>query len=208
MYDYFPEYLIRGKIFIAKGLRELRGRKGGRAEGRKGGGEDNSVGQVSWLIGLFYNAYFGKMNVKIRKAVARDMEVIHKLVCELADYEHGLHRVTTTPESYRKDFEEKVFDAFVAEVDGDILGMALYYMNFSTWRGKMMYLEDFIVKESMRGHGIGAKLFEAFLDEAKKQGCIMVKWQVLRWNEPAIHFYKKYDVVLDDEWVDGKIYFE
>ena len=136
------------------------------------------------------------------------MEAIHALVRELAEYEKGLHRVTTTPESYRKDFEEKVFDAYVAEVDGEIVGMALYYMNFSTWRGKMMYLEDFIVKETMRGHGIGAKLFDAFLEEAKRQGCTMVKWQVLKWNEPAIHFYNKYDVVYDDEWLDGKIYFK
>src|SRR6187549_1754002 len=147
------------------------------------------------------------MNVKIRKAEASDMDAIHKLVCELAEYEHGLHRVTTTPESYRKDFAEKVFDAYVAEVDGEILGMALYYMNFSTWRGKMMYLEDFIVKESMRGHGIGARLFDAFLEEAKRQVCTMAKWQVLDWNEPAIHFYKKYDVVFDKEWIDCKVYF-
>ena len=147
------------------------------------------------------------MEITIRKAGAEDMAAIHALVCELADYEHGLHRVTTTPESYRRDFAEKVFDAYVAEADGEIVGMALYYMNFSTWRGKMMYLEDFIVKESRRGHGIGARLFNAFLEEAKSQDCTMVKWQVLRWNEPAINFYKKYDVVLDDEWVDGKIYF-
>jgi len=70
----------------------------------------------------------------------------------------------------------------------------------------MLYLEDFIVKESERGRGIGALLFDAFLEEARRQDASLVKWQVLRWNEPAIHFYKKYDVVLDDEWVDGKIY--
>jgi len=147
------------------------------------------------------------MEIIIRKAEEDDMRALHALVCELADYEKGLQHVTTSAESYRVDFKNEVFDAFVAEVDGEIVGMALFYMNFSTWRGKMMYLEDFIVKESMRGHGIGAKLFAAFLDEAKKQDCTMVKWQVLRWNEPAIHFYKKYDVVLDDEWVDGKIFF-
>jgi GNAT superfamily N-acetyltransferase len=144
----------------------------------------------------------------IRKATEDDMEAIHALVRELADYEKGLHRVTTTAESYLRDFREKVFDAFVAEVDGDIVGMALYYMNFSTWKGKMMYLEDFIVKESMRGHGIGALLFDAFLEESRRQGAVMVKWQVLKWNEPAIHFYKKYQTVLDDEWYDGKIYFK
>ena len=148
------------------------------------------------------------MQIEIRKANLDDMEAVHALVRELADYEKGLHRVTTTPESYRKDFAEKVFDAFVADANGEIIGIAIYYMNFSTWRGKMMYLEDFIVKESMRGHGIGAKLFEAFLEEAKRQESTMVKWQVLDWNEPAIHFYKKYDVVFDNDWVDCKMYFK
>ena len=72
----------------------------------------------------------------------------------------------------------------------------------------MLYLEDFIVKESERRSGIGAMLFDAFIAEAKRQNVALVKWQVLRWNEPAINFYKKYETVLDDEWVDGKIYFE
>lgn len=148
------------------------------------------------------------MNTIIRCASAPDIPAIHALVCELAEYEHGLHRVTTTPESYRKDFLAGVFDAFVAETNREIVGMVLFYMNYSTWRGRMLYLEDFIVKESMRGHGIGELLFDAFLQEAKRQECTMVKWQVLRRNEPEIHFYKKYDTVFDDEWVDGKIYFE
>ena len=86
--------------------------------------------------------------------------------------------------------------------------MALYFPAFSTWRGRMLYLEDFVVKESERGLGIGAQLFDAFIEEAKRQNVVLVKWQVLRWNEPAIHFYKKYDVVFDDEWVDGKIFIE
>jgi len=143
---------------------------------------------------------------EIRKAVATDMEAIHSLVRELAAYEKGLHKVTTTPASYLKDFNDKVFDAIVAEVDGVVVGMALYFMAYSTWRGKMMYLEDFIVKESIRGHGIGALLFDAFIEEAKKQDAVLAKWQVLEWNEPAINFYKKYDVEFDQEWVDCKIY--
>ena len=148
------------------------------------------------------------MDVLIRKAKKEDMTAVQALVCELAEYERGLHKVVTTPLSYEKDFEDGVFDAIVAKVDGEIVGMALYFMAYSTWRGRMMYLEDFIVKESMRGQGIGAMLFDAFLEESKKKEVALVKWQVLRWNEPAINFYKKYDVDLDDEWVDGKIYFK
>ena len=147
------------------------------------------------------------LQIIIRRANESDLPAMHGLVLELAEYEKGLHKVTTSPESYLVDFRDSVFDAFVAEAEGEIVGMALYFLAFSTWRGRMMYLEDFIVKESMRGHGIGKLLFDAFLDESKKQNVALVKWQVLRWNEPAINFYKKYDVVLDDEWVDGKIYF-
>ena len=71
----------------------------------------------------------------------------------------------------------------------------------------MLYLEDFIVKEEERGAGIGSMLFDAFVEEAKRQKVALIKWQVLRWNEPALNFYRKYQTVLDDEWVDGKIYF-
>jgi GNAT superfamily N-acetyltransferase len=147
------------------------------------------------------------MTIKIRKAEMADMEAIHALVRELAEYEKGLHRVTTKADSYKEDFAGKAFDAFVADVDDEIVGMALFCGMFSTWRGRMLYLEDFVVKESMRGHGIGAILFEAFLGEAKRQEVAMVKWQVLRWNEPGLNFYRKYETVFDDEWVDCKIYF-
>ncbi len=146
------------------------------------------------------------MVIQIRKATEMDVEAIHSLVRELAEYERGLHRVTTTPESYLIDFRNKVFDAFVAEKDGEVVGMALYYVAYSTWRGRMLYLEDFVVRESERGSGIGKLLFESFMEEAKRQDVALVKWQVLDWNEPAIHFYKKYDVVFDAEWLDCKIY--
>ncbi len=147
-------------------------------------------------------------SIAIRKAIDNDLSAIHELVCELAEYEKGLDKVTTSPDSYLKDFRDGIFDAFVAEADGVIVGMALYFMAFSTWKGRMMYLEDFIVRESMRGFGIGAKLFDAFLEESKKHDVALVKWQVLDWNEPAIGFYRKYDTVFDREWVDCKIYFE
>lgn len=148
------------------------------------------------------------MTVKIRKMTASDIPGIHTLVRELAAYERGLHKVTTTPESYLGDFEDGIFDAYVAESDGEIVGMALYFMAFSTWRGRMLYLEDFIVRESMRGAGIGKLLFDAFLEEARKQDVAMVKWQVLEWNEPGINFYRKYPgVEFDGEWVDCKILF-
>src|SRR5687767_9919939 len=120
------------------------------------------------------------MGITIRKANSEDMGAIHALVRELAEYEKGLQNVTTAPETYLRDFQDKVFDAYVAEKDSVIVGMALYYLAFSTWRGRMLYLEDFIVKESERGSGIGALLFEGFIEEAKRQKVALVKWQVLR----------------------------
>lgn len=142
----------------------------------------------------------------IRKASENDIPDIHRLVRELAEYERGLNKVTTTTESYLLDFKEQVFDAFVAELDGRVVGMALYFLVFSTWRGRMLYLEDFVVEETQRGSGIGKLLFDAFMEEAKNQKVALVKWQVLEWNEPAINFYKKYDTDFDGEWVDCKIY--
>ncbi|MEP6647211.1 MAG: GNAT family N-acetyltransferase [Saprospiraceae bacterium] len=146
------------------------------------------------------------MDIQIRKVKETDIESIHSLVRELAEYEKGLHKLTTTSESFLHDFRDKIFDAFVAETEGKVVGMALYFMAFSTWRGRMLYLEDFVVRQTERGSGIGKLLFDAFLDEAKRQEVSLVKWQVLDWNEPAINFYKKYDVEFDDEWLDCKIY--
>ena len=143
----------------------------------------------------------------IRSARLEDMAAILSLVKELAEYERSPQSVTATLETYQEDFREGYFKALVAELDGEIVGMALYYPVFSTWRGRMMYLEDFIVRETLRGSGIGKLLFDAFIEKAKLARSILCKLQVLRWNEPAINFYKKYDVILDDEWVDVKLYF-
>ncbi len=148
------------------------------------------------------------MDIHLRKATPDDMEGIHALVCELAEYEKGLHNVTTTSVSYNTDYADGWFDSFVAESEGQIIGIALYTRMFSTWRGRMLYLEDFVVKESARGQGVGKLLFEAFLEEAKRQKATLVKWQVLDWNEPGLNFYRKYDTVFDKEWVDCKIYFD
>lgn len=147
------------------------------------------------------------MKIAIRKAAPADMDGIHALVCELAEYERGLHRVITTPDEYRADFARGVFDAFVAEMEGEIVGMALYCGMFSTWRGRGLFLEDFIVREGFRGTGIGRQLFDAFMEEARRQDVSLVKWQVLDWNEPGLNFYRKLPgTVFDGEWVDVKIF--
>ncbi len=143
----------------------------------------------------------------IRKAIRKDIPAIYALVCELAEYERLRKEVYATVESYLEDFDNGWFNALVAESNGQIIGITIYYKTFSTWKGKMIYLEDFIVTESERGKGVGKLLFEAFLDESKRLGANLVRWQVIDWNTPAINFYKKYPTVFTDQWIDVKIVF-
>ena len=83
--------------------------------------------------------------------------------------------------------------------------MSFYFIRYSTWKGKCLYLEDLVVKEEYRGKKIGEALFEATIKTAKEINAKQMNWQVLDWNEPAINFYKKFDAELDEEWINGKI---
>jgi len=143
----------------------------------------------------------------VRKATLTDIPAIHDLVRELAIYERAEEEFIATQEEYRRDFKEGVFQALVAEVDKKVVGMVLYYMAYSTWKGKMLFLEDFVISEAFRQQGIGQSLFEAFLAEAKNRDCRLVKWQVLDWNEPAVKFYEKNKALIEKEWWNGKIFF-
>ena len=86
--------------------------------------------------------------------------------------------------------------------------MSFYYIRYSTWKGKCLYLEDIVVKEQYRGHKIGKILFEETIKAAKEMNAKLITWQVLDWNEPAINFYKKFNAELDGEWINGKLRFE
>ncbi|HEY8403557.1 MAG TPA: GNAT family N-acetyltransferase [Flavobacteriales bacterium] len=145
--------------------------------------------------------------VFIRKGQPGDIPQVLDLIKELAEYERALHEVTNTAEQMLEDGfgDQPAYGLFVAEMDGKIVGIALHYIRYSTWKGKMLYLEDIVVKESMRGQRIGAKLFEACLQLVKEKDYAGLVWQVLDWNEPAINFYKKYDAELDGEWINGRI---
>lgn len=145
--------------------------------------------------------------IVIRKGTADDIPAVFSLVEELAIYEKAEHEVVTNIELYEKLFKESLFDFFVAEEKGEVHGIALYYFTFSTWKGKMMYLEDFVVFPEQRGRGIGRLLFEAVIEEAKASECAMMKWQVLDWNVDAHRFYEKYDATLEKDWWNGKLFF-
>lgn len=145
------------------------------------------------------------MNINIRVATQQDCPRLLELIHELALYEKAPEEVTVT----LAEFEDAgfgsnpVWNAFVVENDQLIIGFALYYTRYSTWKGCRLYLEDFIVTESYRGKGIGKLLFESVMKEAKDKNFNGMNWQVLDWNEPATNFYKKYEAQLDPEWLNG-----
>ncbi len=147
------------------------------------------------------------MDITLRKAEIEDVPEIVNMIKELAHYERAPHEVTITAEDLEKDGfgDNPVFEVILALCDGLPAGMAFYYYSYSTWKGKCLYLEDIIVKEQYRGNKIGKALFEAVIGKAKETKAKRMHWQVLDWNEPAINFYKKYDVVLDNTWINGKL---
>ncbi|CUS06797.1 unnamed protein product [Tuber aestivum] len=98
---------------------------------------------------------------------------------------------------------QPVWKAFVAEDVTGILGFALYYTRYSTWKGCRLYLEDFIVTESQRGKGLGKILFERVMKEARDKNYNGMTWQVLDWNEPAINFYTKYNAQIETGWLNA-----
>ena len=145
----------------------------------------------------------------IRRGREADLPHVLALIQELAAYERAPEAVTNTLEAMRRDGfgPSPIFGFFVLEdEDADILGMALFYTAYSTWKGRMLYLEDLVVTEAARRGGYGQQLFEAVLNEARRTGAKLLKWQVLEWNELAINFYKKAGAEIETEWLNGKIF--
>jgi GNAT superfamily N-acetyltransferase len=145
------------------------------------------------------------MNIRIAKK--EDCPRLMELVNELALYEKAPEEVTVTLQEFEDaGFGDKpVWKAFVAEVDGLIVGFAVYYIRYSTWKGNRMYLEDLIVTESMRGKKVGKLLFDRLIAEAKELGFNGMTWQVLDWNEPAINFYNKYEANIEAGWLNASL---
>lgn len=143
--------------------------------------------------------------MNIRKAVKEDCLAMLELIRELAVYEKAPDEVTVDPQHFEESGfgQNPVWWALVAETDAkQVVGFALYYIRYSTWKGQVMYLEDLLVTESMRGQGIGHQLVDQLVLEAKEKGFRRIVWQVLEWNEPAINFYRKYNAKFDPEWVN------
>jgi len=152
------------------------------------------------------------MDVTIRNAVKEDCPRLLELITELAVYEKAPDDVTVTLDHFTESgFGEKpVWWAIVAATPlpagEEVVGFALYYIRYSTWKGQAMYLEDLIVTEAMRGRKIGKLLFDRLIEEAREKKFNRIIWQVLDWNEPAINFYKKYNASFDGDWLNCCIY--
>lgn len=152
-----------------------------------------------------------KNEVQIRYAVRSDAETMMLLIKELALYENAPEEVTVSMDHFVESGfgPEPVWWALVAVIPASedqreqIVGFALYYIRYSTWKGCRMYLEDLIVNEAWRGKGIGTLLMDRLIKEAKKSGTFSgMMWQVLDWNEPAIKFYEKYNAQFDGSWIN------
>lgn len=148
--------------------------------------------------------------MKIRKGNKDDMLGVLQLIQELAVYENAPDEVEITETNLIEDGfgTNPLFECYVAEDNKQIVGLALFYYRYSTWKGKNLYLEDLVVKEEFRRKGIGSLLFEAVIKESKSKRAKRMEWQVLDWNEPAIEFYKKYKCQFDDEWTNCKFTFD
>lgn len=149
-------------------------------------------------------------DIEIRSGRREDLRAVLGLIRELAEYERAPNEVEVTLEEMERwSFgPDPIFEFFVAEHAGSIVGLALYYYKYSTWKGKCLFLEDLIVTESYRRYGLGTRLFDEVVKVAQEKKVRRMEWQVLEWNKPAIDFYEKYDAVLDPEWINGKLTYE
>lgn len=147
------------------------------------------------------------MNIIIRKGEKKDLPGVLALIHELAEFEKAPDAVTNTVALMEEDgFGEKpVFRFHVAEFEGKIIGIAVYFVKYSTWKGRGLYLDDIVITEKYRSKGIGKKLFDVYVEEAKKIGAKQLHWQVLDWNVRAIEFYKRLDARIEAEWLDCKM---
>ena len=141
------------------------------------------------------------MKFTIRSANENDFPGILELIKELAEFEKAPEKVTNTVEQMHD--EKALFRCFVATREsGEIVGIALWFIAYYTWVGKSLYLDDLYVREAYRKHKIGSALLAKVFEAALAENCKRVRWQVLRWNEPAIGFYEKAGALIDGEWLN------
>lgn len=149
------------------------------------------------------------MDVHIRPATAADLPALHGLVAELARYVGESASLATVVADYERDFAAGFFRALVAEdreAGRVVVGMALYYFAYSTWKGRMIYLEDFVLEPAYRRRGIGQQLWDALKEQGRANGCKLLKWQIAENNTEALKFYRAQEADITGSWIDGKLY--
>lgn len=145
--------------------------------------------------------------MNIRKAKLEDLSEVRNLVIALAVYEKEPDAVEASLDDYIRAYQDGLLKILIATNNsGACIGMCLGYLTFSTWKGKMLYLEDFVVIEEYRGTGVGLQLFEAYKKWAIELECKLMKWQVLDWNEVAINFYKKQGALIETNWWSVRLF--
>lgn len=147
--------------------------------------------------------------LKIRAAVAADVPVIVSLIHALAEYEKAAPGAVSLTEDLLRDAlfgSRPAVEARVALWGGEVAGYALFFHNFSSWRGKRgLFLEDLFVRPELRGRGIGKALFEEIRNIARDRNCYRIEWIVIDWNQPAIDFYKSQGAESVDGWTIWRI---
>lgn len=146
------------------------------------------------------------MSIQIRQATLSDAPALHGLVGELAEYVGERHNFTATVATYEEDFREGFYKAIVAEDDGKVIGMALYYYVYSTWKGRMIYLEDFVLSQDYRRMGLGQRLWDVLIERGREKECKLLKWQVVDTNTEAMKFYQAQQGIMEENWINGKLY--
>ncbi|MEN9703540.1 MAG: Diamine N-acetyltransferase [Bacteroidota bacterium] len=142
--------------------------------------------------------------IDIRKASKEDINLVRELVMELAIFEKAPEEVTSQLEDYIQEgfSDNPLFTANLIYLNDELAGFSLWYYRFSTWKGRRFYLEDLYIKESFRGKGLGRRLINEAIAEAKRTKCTGMMWQVLDWNQPAIDFYNTLGVKMDAGWLN------
>jgi len=142
------------------------------------------------------------MNFIIRESTAADMPEVLGLIQELATFEKEENAVEVASDDLVRDGfgSKKLFHCFVGEKDGSVLGAAIIYPRYSTWKGPIIHLEDLIVSEKMRGSGMGTALLDEVVKYGKRLGVKRINWEVIDWNEPAIEFYEKKGAKVLRDW--------
>jgi len=142
--------------------------------------------------------------VEIREAIISDLEQVYGLIKELALFEKEEQEPSVSYEQFRTDFKDS-YDCLVAEKDSKVVGISLYYWGYSTWKGRLLYLDDLVISSDYRKQGIGSALFNATVKLAQKADAGQMRWQVLDWNKVAIDMYLKANADFYNDWLTCKL---